>query len=326
MRKLHPFTTLGFILGVSALILMVSGFFLAAAILALAGNFCALKEVSKFTSSFQFFTVLFCALITGLSGDLQSPQNYVLTISVMLAGFSSIGRIMYFKEFSYTGHAWFEPLLCGLSVIAWMFAAFTGSYEWGVLITNLVIILFSCFLASGILKDRMQLLSFSKGGYMIEIGKEAPEFTLPDQNDQPVTLSDFRNTRDLLLIFVRGDWCPGCHMMLRTYQKEKEKFQEKNIMVLAIGPDPVGVNLEMVQKLDLDFKVLSDEAQQTAMRYGVQIREYEHVMHDFKDGIPLPASFLVDRNGIVRYVSRPDKIGEFLNPSLIFPIIEKLPA
>lgn len=161
---------------------------------------------------------------------------------------------------------------------------------------------------------------------MIDVGKEAPDFTLPDQDNVNVTLSSFRNDRDLLLIFVRGDWCPGCHMMLRTYQREREKFQEKNIMVLAIGPDPVGVNLEMVKKLDLDFKVLSDEAQLTAMRYGVQLKEYEHVMQDFKNGIPLPASFLVDRNGIVRYVSRPDKVGEFLNPSLIFPILAKLPA
>lgn len=326
MRKLHPFTALGLLLGTVGLFMLYSGQFAAATILAVAGNFCALKEVSKYTSGFQFFTVLFCALVAGLAGDIESPQVFLLTLSVMVAAFSSIGRIMYFKVFSYTGYAWFEPLLCGVSVILWVFAAFTGTYSWVALTGALIIILFSCFLASGILKDRNQLLAFTKGGYMIELGKEAPEFTLPDQDNNPVALSSFRGQRDLLLIFVRGDWCPGCHMMLRTYQRERQKFREKNIMVLAIGPDPVGVNREMVEKLELDFKVLSDEAQQTAMRYGVQIKNYEHVMQDFKDGIPLPASFLVDKDGIVRYVSRPDKVGEFLNPSLIFPVLEKLTA
>ena len=46
--------------------------------------------------------------------------------------------------------------------------------------------------------------------------------------------------------------------------------------------------------------------------------------HKYQEGIPLPASFLVDKNGIVRYTSRPDRVGEFLDPSKIFPVLEKL--
>ncbi len=41
---------------------------------------------------------------------------------------------------------------------------------------------------------------------------------------------------------------------------------------------------------------------------------------DYAEGIPLPASFLVDVDGIIRYVSRPDRVGEFLDPSLIFGV------
>ena len=94
---------------------------------------------------------------------------------------------------------------------------------------------------------------------------------------------------------------------------------------MAIGPDPVGVNREMVLKLGLEFKVLADEKQRTAMKYGVQLDEYDNDFADtYEEGIPLPASFLVDINGIVRYVSRPDRVGEFLNPGKIFPILEQL--
>jgi len=71
--------------------------------------------------------------------------------------------------------------------------------------------------------------------------------------------------------------------------------------------------------------VLADEEQKTAQVYGVQLKEFEHAFAEkYEEGIPLPASFLIDKAGIVRYVSRPDKVGEFLNPSLIFPIVEQL--
>ena len=81
----------------------------------------------------------------------------------------------------------------------------------------------------------------------------------------------------------------------------------------------------MVQKLGLEFKVLSDEKQKTAMIYGVQLDNYDNDFAEkYEEGIPLPASFLIDKKGIVRYVSRPDFIGEFLNPRTIFPILEEL--
>jgi peroxiredoxin len=187
------------------------------------------------------------------------------------------------------------------------------------------VFVFQGILALGIWKDKIQLLNFTKGGYKIAIGTEAPDFSLPDQNGKFVELSSFRGHRHLLLIFVRGDWCPGCHMMLRTYQKEAEKFKTKNIYAIAIGPDPIGVNREMVLKLGLDFEVLSDEKQKTAMVYGVQLDKYDNDFAEkYEEGIPLPASFLIDKRGIVQYVSRPDKVGEFLDPRTIFPIIDKL--
>jgi peroxiredoxin len=186
-------------------------------------------------------------------------------------------------------------------------------------------LIFAAIFVWGIIKDKKQLLSSTMKGYRVAIGMPAPPFTLPDQDEKLVSLSDFHGDRHLLLIFVRGDWCPGCHMMLRTYQKEAERFKSKNIFVLSIGPDPVGVNREMVERLNLDFKVLSDAGQKIAMTYGVQLEEYDNAFAEkYEEGIPLPASFLVDKTGVVRYVSRPDKVGEFLNPSLIFPIIDKL--
>lgn len=284
-----------------------------------------MKELSKYTSWYQFVVVLVSALLLGIAVDSNWSTMPILAASVFIAGAGSIFRIVFFRTFGYTQHAWFEPLMFVVAVLLYLVGNIIGPANWQGWAFPPIIIFFQGILAKGILSDKKQLVGFTKGGYKVSIGKEAPDFSLPDQDGNMVGILDFIGKRNLLLIFVRGDWCPGCHMMLRTYERERKKFQEKNILVMAIGPDPVGVNREMVLKLDLDFKVLSDEGQRIAMKYGVQLDKYDNDFAEkYEEGIPLPASFLIDKKGVVQYVSRPDKVGEFLDPRTIFPIVEKL--
>lgn len=327
MKNIHPSTTLGLFLNVTAIVCIGLGYNVVAAILSLVAYFASIKEVGKYTSWYQFINVYAASILLGLSVSYPLAGIPFLLIACFLAAAGSITRIVFFRIFSYTNHSWFEPLLFSFSVITYVTGNVSAGNHWMGYVFPAPVILFTSILAWGIIKDKKQLLASTAGGYRVQIGKPANEFELPDQNGDLVKLSDFKDKRHLLLIFVRGDWCPGCHMMLRTYEKNNMKFAEKNIMVMAIGPDPVGVNRGMVEKLGLDFKVLADEGQKTAMVYGVQLKEYDNDFAEkYEEGIPLPASFLIDKNGIVRYVSRPDKVGEFLNPSLIFPIIDGLDA
>jgi peroxiredoxin len=322
--KIQLFTTLGFIFVLTSALLLVP-FPLISSFYALGAYFFGMKEVSKYTSIYQFVTVFLAALLLGLGLDFPFEQFPYYTLAFLFAATGSLIRIMGFRTFGYTQYAWLEPVALLLSVSTWISANLLIPKGWIGWAIPVPILVFQGIFVAGILKDKIQLLGFTKGGYRIAIGAKAPEFALPDQDGREVSLESFQNQRHLLLVFVRGDWCPGCHMMLRTYQKEAARFRTKNIFVLAIGPDPVGVNREMVEKLDLEFKVLSDEKQRTAMIYGVQLDKYDNDFAEkYEEGIPLPASFLVDKTGIVRYVSRPDKVGEFLDPRTIFPIIEKL--
>ncbi|MGQ0829644.1 MAG: peroxiredoxin family protein [Bacteroidota bacterium] len=325
MKKIHPGTTLGVVLNIGSIVCLLLGYHWPAVVLSITAYFSSIKEVSKYTSLYQFVLVFISAAIAGMALDLQSSDIPFMTITLVLAAAGSITRIIFFKIFSYTGHSWFEPLMFMLSLATFIIGNIKGNYGWQGLSFPSLIIIFTGILAWGMFKDKKQLLAHAQGGYRVKIGEPASGFVLPDQDGNLVNLSDFKDKRHLLLIFVRGDWCPGCHMMLRTYEKNREKFAEKDVMVMAIGPDPVGVNRGMVEKLGLDFKVLADEGQKTARIYGVQLKEYDNDFAEkYEEGIPLPASFLIDKAGIVRYVSRPDKVGEFLNPGLIFPIVEQL--
>jgi PAS domain S-box-containing protein len=327
MKNIHVSTTIGLVLNIASIVLIYLGLDYVAGGLLIIAYLASMKEVSKYTSWYQFSNVFSAAILLGYSIDFGAGHATLpLFAGVMfLSAFGSIFRIVYFKVFGYTGYSWFEPTFFFLSLAGYFILNITGHYGWAGWVYPAPLLVFAAILAWGILKDKKQLLAHTQGGYRVKLGQPASDFALPDQDGTTIKLSDFRGKRHLLLIFVRGDWCPGCHMMLRTYMKNNAKFQEKNILVMAIGPDPVGVNRGMVEKLGLDFKVLADQGQRTAMEYGVQLKEYENDFAEkYEEGIPLPASFLIDINSTVRYVSRPDKVGEFLNPSLIFPIIEQL--
>jgi peroxiredoxin len=240
-------------------------------------------------------------------------------------------RLIFFTTFGYSRFRYFEITLMILATGFYIAGNLLYPSGWERWVFPIPVLLAEFYIANGVLLDTKGLLAYLKKRKYVEIGNPAPEFSLPDQDEKIVNLSDFKGQRDLLLIFVRGDWCPGCHMMLRTYQHESQRFKEKNILCMAIGPDPVGVNRGMVEKLGLDFKVLSDEGQRTAQTYGCRLDDDENLhpvkeSHKYQEGIPLPASFLVDKNGIVRYTSRPDRVGEFLDPAKIFGVLEKLGA
>lgn len=295
------------------------------AVITLAGYLLSMKDFSRFTGPLQTFTSGSAALGTGVLLDLPLDHFPFYTCALGVVFLANFGRIIFFKIFAYTGKTWIEPTLIVVALALHLSGNILGYSNWATWFVPLPAFFFAVLIAWGIYKDKKQLSSHTLKGYKVAIGAYAPPFALPDQDGNIVQLSDFIGKRHLLLIFVRGDWCPGCHMMLRTYQREKEKFASKNVFVMSIGPDPVGVNREMVERLGLDFSVLADEKQRTAMTYGVQLEEYDNQFAEqYEEGIPLPASFLIDKQGVVRYISRPDKVGEFLNPSLIFPIVEQL--
>jgi peroxiredoxin len=323
-RKIHPSTTLAVLFILISLACYFPGYILFSLSLTVLAFFGAIREVSKYTGWYQFIVVILTCTWCGLQLDLEN-HSFLMTLSLLLMASVCLLRIMLFPFFSYTGYPWFEPVVMILSLLVYVTGVFFIGYDWKAFVFPLPIVIFSVVFAWGTMKDKNQLLNAARGGYKVKVGNTASDFELPDQDNAVTRLSDYRLKRNVLLIFVRGDWCPGCHMMLRTYEKNNEKFKSKDVFVMAIGPDPVGVNREMVEKLGVEYKVLSDEGQKTAMVYGVQLREYDNKFADsYKEGIPLPASFLIDKQGVVRYVSRPDKVGEFLNPSSIFPILEQI--
>jgi len=146
-------------------------------------------------------------------------------------------------------------------------------------------------------------------------GDRAPDFTLPDQLGRRVSLSDELAQGPVVLIFYRGEWCPYCNMMLRTYGLRAADFAEQGDRLVAVSPQTPDSSLTMAEKHGLEFPVLSDEGGEVIGTYGLkydvdgQSRElFEAIGNDLAtfngEGgwiLPAPAVFLIDREGIIRF-------------------------
>jgi peroxiredoxin len=235
-------------------------------------------------------------------------------------------RLMLYKRLNRTSIIWLEPVLVSVAVVLYVLANLLNYHDWQHWVLMLPYALLGIHAGFIMFTDRILLKKNASKGYGAEIGKPVPNFELISETGETIKLSDYLGKRNVLVFFYRGDWCPFCNMMLRTYAKSSEKFREKDVILLAVGPDDPATNRALVENLHLDFHVLSDKDLAVVRQYGIRIDKYNASGNAKKYGqdSPLPASFLIDTKGILRYTSHPSRVGEFLSPETIFPVLAQL--
>jgi|SRR6185437_2704020 len=327
-KKMHRSTPLlvgGIVFGVACIVCLLLGYQLAAAItgmLAFASSSVSVKEAG---GNPAIYSSLLIAVLFGYS---VSPPGEVYYLPVSLVVLTMIwnARVMFF-ELMGNGKFVFQELLTyfvGLTIFivgnlvyhaGWMSWVFPGiAYLIGIGLA---------LLFTTMNRDVAQRI---KDFFGVKPGSTAPEFTLQDQDGENVSLSEYKGKSHVLIIFLRGDWCPTCHIMLRSYEKNKEKFAEKNVTLLGIGPDPVGINKNLLQHLGLKYKLLSDDKNEAAKAYGMTFMTVKAGLPNYQIGVPLPAAFLIDITGKIAYTTNPRNPGEIIHPDSIFPVLEKLKA
>ncbi len=135
----------------------------------------------------------------------------------------------------------------------------------------------------------------------LQVGDIAPDFTLPDQDDNSVSLSDFigENGKQVLVYFYPKAMTPGCTVQAQGLRDSKEKLAQLNTVVFGISPDEVKRLTKFCQRDELNFSLLSDVDHQVADQFGVW--GLKKFMGKEYDGIHR-LSFLIALDGKISHV------------------------
>jgi peroxiredoxin Q/BCP len=133
---------------------------------------------------------------------------------------------------------------------------------------------------------------------MAERGQEAPDFTLPDQEGNAVTLSELRGRPVVLYFFPKAD-TPGCTAQACGIRDHRADYDRAGARVVGVSPDTVTAQRKFAGKYDLDFTLLADENHEVADLYGVW---GEKKMYGKTYMGVQRATFIVDPEGKVAHV------------------------
>jgi peroxiredoxin len=150
---------------------------------------------------------------------------------------------------------------------------------------------------------------------MIEPGAPAPDFELPDQDGNQVSLSDFRG-RTVVLVFYPADFSPVCTDQLNVYQEVLGDLEEQGATLIGISVDGAYCHKAFRQQLGVSIPLLADfhPKGEVARRYGVLVEER---------GLAARAIVMVGPDGVVQWSYRSPSPLEIPGANLIFDALDQ---
>lgn len=141
---------------------------------------------------------------------------------------------------------------------------------------------------------------------LLAVGEQAPDFTLLNQAEEPVSLSQFRGKRVLVYFYPKA-LTPGCTTQACGLRDSKTELDDLNVVVLGISPDLPKKLAQFAKKKGLNFTLLSDPDHQVAEAFGVWGEK--KFLGKTYDGIHR-ISFLIDASGQIEAVFNKFKTAE----------------
>jgi len=133
----------------------------------------------------------------------------------------------------------------------------------------------------------------------IAVGQTAPDFTLKNQYDKEVKLSDFKGKKNVVLMFYPLDWSPTCTQEHVCFVNDMKKFDTLDAEVLAISVDSAWSHKAYAEKMGIKYSLLADFQPRGAVadKYGVFLPD---------KGITGRAIVIVNKDGKVAWVKNYD--------------------
>ena len=133
---------------------------------------------------------------------------------------------------------------------------------------------------------------------MLKVGDKAPDFTLQNQDENPVSLSDYKNKKVVLWFYPKAS-TPGWTIEGKGFRDEFQEFEEKNVQILGCSADPPKKQKKFCEKKNFPYFLLSDESHEMLKDYGVwgkkkfMGREYMGISR---------VTYIIDENRVIEKV------------------------
>ncbi len=172
----------------------------------------------------------------------------------------------------------------------------------------------------------------------LKVGDKVQPFVLPNALNKEVSLKQLLDSNDFIVInFYRGAWCPYCNLELKELQNILGELKEHKSSLIAISPQTPDFSLTTQEKNELSFEVLSDEKNIVSKKFGLVFSlssELRPIYESFKINIeesnndnsyelPMPATYVLDNNGVVIFAFVDEDYTKRCDPQDILDIIQK---
>jgi len=172
----------------------------------------------------------------------------------------------------------------------------------------------------------------------ISISSTFPDFSLPNANDELRSLGYFLSSGPLVVSFYRGAWCPYCNLEINALQKSLPDIIKAGGQLIAISPQKPNKSVDQVSVSNLTFEVLSDIGNKLAKECGLVFKLPEPLrpiykawqidIPDFNGDnsfeLPIPATYIIDTDGKIRYAFANMDYTKRPEPSIIIEQLKTL--
>lgn len=170
-------------------------------------------------------------------------------------------------------------------------------------------------------------------------GDPVPHFQLKNQTGKEYDSQALLVQGPLVLTFYRGFWCPACNEDLSNLKQYKEEIESLGGSLLAISPEKPEYSRKIIGIQKLNFDILHDQSNQLAQQFGVKFaigadmtELYRDKLHinlklyhgDDEWALPMPARFLIDTAGTIRYAEATADHMERPDPEELMKVLRDL--
>ncbi|MCB1490219.1 MAG: AhpC/TSA family protein [Rhodobiaceae bacterium] len=184
-----------------------------------------------------------------------------------------------------------------------------------------------------------ELIASGAADKALKVGDRAPVFTLNDTDGTPVSSAERLAESPLVVTFYRGVWCPYCNMDLQALEEAQPQINALGAQLVTISPQVAANSRRSKRENNVTYPILSDPRNDVAAAFGLRFKLPDYLADLYRNAfkndlavvngdeswtLPMPARFIIDRDGVIVYAEVNPDYTRRPDPSELLPTLELL--